>query len=567
MKKNVEQEISLRQVDHEVEKVRLQSKYDDKLKLYKNEIERLNTELKELEVTIEDKFTNLILQQNDNFNNLFTDYLNNFNDLKNEIDENIQTLVKTNAECDNALDKEKSDYDKLIQKLKEDMALEIEAAQKMIEEKKINKLKVLSEENNLKIIIDQKVAQSDDIIKKNVQIKQNIIDTTQRSITLQEQLLETEKNLLKIDKKLEDLQNKNNHLEQIRFVLEHRMTSLEKEKGPLEEQCFNLENQKYCLQTEFNRLLLEINKKNQVLENKQNQLKASLMQNFEINDHINYMKKKLNQLQGEVDNFLKKFHDDNMKEMNIQDKKATTIALHLRNFYYKYFETNINNELINYKFYSKKLQEECDKINISNNVDLIKRDKGEEKILNENFKLDQITLQKERGFKRMQDENTILISECNRLRKNLHEVYMHVNDIEKRFEDLTKINPTLNKTEIVYQIKNFIQKTHNIIKSNYDEHNLETYYKNSNINYNPINHNTFFAKRENSFLDMNGDNNSKIYDGDLLKNFDNNQNNLIDQKSNLEEINVLFKIIFNLSFFKLIYLKEPNHKSDDTYFT
>jgi hypothetical protein len=67
----------------------------------------------------------------------------------------------------------------------------------------------------------------------------------------------------------------------------------------------------------------------------------------------------------------------------------------------------------------------------------------------------------------MQKENTTLIAECNRLRKNLHEVFMHVVEIEKKFEDLTKINPKLNKTEMVYQIKEFIKQTHNKIKSNY----------------------------------------------------------------------------------------------------
>lgn len=552
MKQNVEQELQLRQGDHDQEKSRLQLKYDEKLKLYKTEIERLNTELRELENTIEDKFKNLAFSQNESFNNLFSGYLDNFNNLKYQIESNIEVLVKTNAEYDDAFEKDKSDYDRMIQKLKETMSTEIESASKIIEEKKIKKTKIITEENNLRNLLDQKVAESDDIIKKNVQIKQNIIDTTQRSITLQEQLLETEKNLLKIDKKMEDLQSNNNHLEQIRFVLEHRMNALEKEKGPLEEQCYMLENQKYSLQSEFNRLLLEINKKNQVLENKQSQLKASLIQNFEINDHINYMKKKLNHLQVEVLHFIRKFHDENMKNMSIQEKKATSVALHLRNFYEKYFETNIDHELLNYKYYSQKLQEESDKISISNNIDLMLRDKGEEKILNENFKMDQITLQKEKGFKRMQDENTILISECNRLRKNLHEVYMHVIEIEKKFEDLTKINPTLNKAEIVSQIKNFIKKTHNVIKNSYEEHYNEN---NSNVNFEQSANSksdTFYNKRDSSMLDINAEvNKSSTYQGDLLKNFNCNQNNILDQKSNLEALNVFlinFLIFFNFFF-------------------
>ena len=74
---------------------------------------------------------------------------------------------------------------------------------------------------------------------------------------------------------------------------------------------------------------------------------------------------------------------------------------------------------------------------------------------------------KENGFKRIQNENTILITECNRLRKNLHEIYMHVIDIEQRFETLTNINPKLSKSDIVAQIKEFIRITHEKIKANY----------------------------------------------------------------------------------------------------
>jgi hypothetical protein len=46
---------------------------------------------------------------------------------------------------------------------------------------------------------------------------------------------------------------------------------------------------------------------------------------------------------------------------------------------------------------------------------------------------------------------------------------MHVVDIEQRFENLTKINPKLSKSEIVSQIKEFIKATHEKIKENYNK--------------------------------------------------------------------------------------------------
>ena len=96
------------------------------------------------------------------------------------------------------------------------------------------------------------------------------------------------------------------------------------------------------------------------------------------------------------------------------------------------------------------------------------RNKGEEKLKYEKEKIDELIQVREKGFRRIQKENTILITECNKLRKNLNEIYLNVNDIELRFEELTKINPKLSKNEIVKQIKEFIKITHEKIKRNYN---------------------------------------------------------------------------------------------------
>ena len=431
------------------------------------------------------------------------------------------------------------------------MIEDIENAKRIIVEKDQDLKKIFIDEKTFKNLLDKKVMKSDNVIKKNVQIKQNIIDTTQRTITLQEQLLETEKNLLKIDKKMEDLNSQNKHLEQIRFVLEHRMMALEKEKAPLESECYYLEKQKFNLQEEFNSLIIEINNKNQILENKQSQLKACLIQNFEVNDHIDYLKKKLMHLQKEIKNFILRFQDNEHKKIqsSIQENKATTVALQLRRFYDTYFETNIDEELLNFKHYSQKLQEQTDKINIANNLDLILRDKGEEKLLSEKDKMVQIINQKEKSFKSMQEENTILISECNRLRKNLHEVYMHVVDIEKKFEELTKINPMLNKTEIVNQIKNFIKQTHYKIKSKYDE--VDAIIKNlgESETQKDANENDSINLYQNIYYKHNEytEQNSKIYQGDVLKSVNDVQSNLNNQNNELDLLNVLiFYLIFSI---------------------
>ena len=428
----------------------------------------MKNEFQGIKDSIEEKYNLEAEQQRVDYEQLLTDYNEKYKALREETHKSLSQLVNLSSEYDEANDKIINDYKTLITNLDQKIQMTLINNENILkeEEEKLKSAKILEEQHKEKL--EQKVKDSDKLIEKNVEIKQSIINVTQRTITFQEQLLETEKNLVKIDKKLEDLIVKNKHLEQIRFVLEHRMTSLEKEKSPLEGQCAFLENQKNKLTEEFNKIILQINKNNQELENKQSQLRASLIQNYEIHDQKNYVEAKLMQLKNDIEQFLMNYQDSD-EEKTLGENKATYVALNFKHLYDKFFSTSIDDELLNYQFYSQKLQEQTDKDGIANNFDLIMRNKAEEKLTTEKIKVEELIDAKERGFKRIQNENTILITECNRLRKNLHEIYMHVVDIEQRFEALTKIDPKVSKSEIVRQIKEFIRITHEKIKENYSQ--------------------------------------------------------------------------------------------------
>ena len=443
-------------------------KYNNKITLYDEEIERLKNEFQDIKDSIEDKYEQEAEQQRIDYEEQLKDFNEKYKKLRDDTHKSLIKLVDISAEYDEANDKIISDYKTLISNLDQKIQLTMINNDNILkeEEEKLKDAKILEEQHKEKL--EQKVKDSDKLIEKNVEIKQSIINVTQRTITFQEQLLETEKNLVKIDKKLEDLIVKNKHLEQIRFVLEHRMTSLEKEKSPLEGQCAFLENQKNKLTEEFNKIILQINKNNQELENKQSQLRASLIQNYEIHDQKNYVEAKLMQLKNDIEQFLMNYQDSD-EEKTLGENKATYVALNFKHLYDKFFSTPIDDELLNYQYFSQKLQEQTDKDGISNNFDLIMRNKAEEKLTVEKSKVEELIDAKERGFKRIQNENTMLITECNRLRKNLHEIYMHVIDIEQRFEALTNIDPKVSKSEIVRQIKEFIRITHEKIKENYSQ--------------------------------------------------------------------------------------------------
>ena len=447
-----------------------QNKYEEKIQLYDNEIDRLQKELQQIKKDIEDKYDTEEANQREFYEKTMSEYNAKFDTLKKETNQSLVKLVNLSCEYNEATDQIVQDYKRLVENLDKKINETKERNNKIIMEKESRLEEAKKKEDEHKLKLEEKVKDSDKLIEKNVEIKQNIINATQRTITFQEQLLETEKNLVKIDKKLEDLVVKNKHLEQIRFVLEHRMTSLEKEKAPLEGQCSFLENQKNKLTDEFNKIILQINKNNQDLENKQSQLRASLIQNYEIHDQKNYVEAKLIQLKTDIEQFLQNYQERD-EEKPLSENKATKVALNFKHFYDKYFSNSIEDELLNYQYYSQKLQEQTDKDGIANNFDLIMRNKAEEKLICEKEKVEELKQVKENGFKRIQNENTILITECNRLRKSLHEIYMHVIDIEQRFEQLTNINPKLSKSDIVGQIKEFIRITHEKIKQNYNKKN------------------------------------------------------------------------------------------------
>ena len=471
LKAKMETDVDLRLEEIDSLRSAREKKNNESLSLYNKEIERLKEDLRVIRKELEEEYKKEMALQKTNIGKIITDYNEKFYKIKKETDESLSKLINLSREYDEASQTIIDDYQKLIERFDKKVEDTFIRNEKIMKEKRIRLKEEKELEDEHKIKLEEKVKESDKLIEKNVEIKQNLINATQRTITFQEQLIETEKNLLKIDKKLEDLNVKNKHLEQIRFVLEHRMTSLEKEKTPLEGQCNFLENQKNKLTEEFNKIILQININNQNLENKQSQLRASLIQNFEAFDQKDYLEKKIEKLKSDLELFLQ-------KNKNSPDNKVSKLALEFKNFYDKYFTNSLDYELIEYRYFSQKLKEQKEKEILLNNADLIMRNKAEEKLVTEKKKVDELRFIKENMFIRLQNENTILIGECNRLRKNLHEIYVHVIDIEKRFEKLTNIDPYLSKSQIVEQIKEFIKQTHEKIKQNYSK-NKKNFLKNN----------------------------------------------------------------------------------------
>jgi len=121
----------------------------------------------------------------------------------------------------------------------------------------------------------------------------------------------------------------------------------------------------------------------------------------------------------------------------------------------------------------------------------------------------------------MQKENTTLIAECNRLRKNLHELFMHVNNIELFFGKLTGCNTNLTKADLVGRIKNYIKNTIHQIELGYKG------YKEEPRNTRKDDEDEEVEKESSLLL---GNNNI------IIKSLDDNKLKFLEQQKDLEQI-------------------------------
>jgi len=217
LKNSIKNDFDVKKNEHEADKIKKAKKNAEKIQIYDNEIARLEKEKDTLQKVIETKFNDIKKNQNDYYKSLKDKYDKNFTDLNEKIEIALTKLVKTGAEYDEALFKNKEDYERIIQQIKVKKNSEIIKDKEEIASQEKKEIKVKEAEKQYEQSLGKWVADSEQIIQKNIQIKQNIIDTTQRTITLQEQLLETDKNLKNIKKKIEDLTMTNKHLEQTRY--------------------------------------------------------------------------------------------------------------------------------------------------------------------------------------------------------------------------------------------------------------------------------------------------------------------------------------------------------------
>jgi len=458
----------------EKERRKVKNLEDDKELLSKNlkekrenQIKSFKLEIKNMKKKYKDEKSNL-QNQTKNLSNLIKDVKVNYNNtlnlidnkreasttkLKNLLENVLKNLNQKLISIKKLIESKKLLFEKKINELEEEK-------ENIIKEEQTNK-KRQKEINNSKI--SELTTEIDKINKDNLnyadRIKEwdkNLKELRENNAELMESFLFNSLKLKQMNKSLLDNENKisdresvvkekrliNDRLEKLRFVLEYQIKNLIKERQPIEEQIKNFEELHNDFYKRFNLLYAEQLNIEDFIGNNLN-----LIENFK--EELSKRKKTLYYLKNVFRALDLEIHF--IFRAKIDDKNV--ILNKLIDIYDKYLKDHINEEHLNsFAMESIKNSQMMEKE--------IKRQKN--KVLKElkikRNEVRNLQNEKEKLMQRIQWENTQLIEECSSVRLNLEDILKYINDIEKKFIELTNTHVSINNSIATQNIKNGIKK-------------------------------------------------------------------------------------------------------------
>ena len=244
------------------------------------------------------------------------------------------------------------------------------------------------------------------------------------------QLLTDNENKISIKEKIvKEKRLVNDRLEQLRFVLEYQIKNLIMEKTPIEEQIKNFESLHSDFYKRFNLLYTELLNIGELIDNNQKCIDTYREELSETKKSLYRLKNLYKSIDVALNSILRNKLDT---KKDLIDQIVHVYKTYLSNF-------NDNKKNSKYMSYETKLQTlniEKEIFNQKNNVltELIEKRTERRKIL----------VEKEEMMKDIRLDNQLLIQECSNIRENLEDILKNINDIEKKFIELTSNNTILS---------------------------------------------------------------------------------------------------------------------------
>jgi uncharacterized ubiquitin-like protein YukD len=476
--------------------------------------EKFEQRQKEIE-SLRDKTNNNITQ---NLKNI----LNILQDKKNEIDKLVEEKTK-NFQMD--CKKNETKYEEQLREKNKTFKEEMEEFE--LEKKEVDNEIIKKEKDNKNY--DEKIGEWENHLKElklnNEELMETYIFNTLK-LNQMNQLLTDNENKISIKEKIvKEKRLINDRLEQLRFVLEYQIKNLILEKTPIEEQIKNFEALHADFYKRFNLLYVELLNIGDLIENNQRCIDTYRNELSETKKSLYRLKNLYKTIDVCLNSILK-------NKLDTKQDIIRQIFKVYQTYLYPFNDTKkqtkyISNEM---KLQTRNIEKEIS--NQKNNVlkELIDKRAERRKIVKE----------KDEMMKDIRLDNQLLIQECSNIRENLEDILININDIEKKFIELTNNNTLLSDKDNLSQVQ-AIQGKIKMAKQTVllsDEDKTRVGKASSHDKLPPIKSKKLIPIVSNGNLD--------ILDADeLLKKQKKNSEELMKQQKELEEIEKKYKDFIN----------------------
>ena len=439
-------------------------------------------------------------------------------DKKNEIDKMVRERTKKfEVECEKNEDLYETEIRQKEAKFKQSL-------EEFEEQKKETDNEIMKKNKDNKNY-DEKINEWENHLKElkvnNEELMETYIFNTLK-LNQMNQLLTDNENKISIKEKIvKEKRLVNDRLEQLRFVLEYQIKNLILEKTPIEEQIKNFESLHSDFYKRFNLLYTELLNIGELIENNQKCIDTYREELSETKKSLYRLKNLYKSIDVALNSILKNKLDT---KKDIIDQIFQVYQTYLYTF-------NDNKKQTKYISTEMKLQTQNIEKEIYNQKNNVLKE-----LIDKRAERRRIIIEKEEMMKDIRLDNQLLIQECSNIRENLEDILKNINDIEKKFIELTNNNTFLSDKSNQAQVQD-IQGRIKIAKNKVllnDEDKIRVGKMNKNDKLPPI--------KKNKLIPIVGGDNIDILNAEeLLKKQKMNTEELMKQQREIEAMQEKYK--------------------------
>ena len=439
-------------------------------------------------------------------------------DKKNEIDKMVKERTKKfEVECEKNEDLYETEIRQKEAKFKESL-------EEFEEQKKETDNEIMKKNKDNKNY-DEKINEWENHLKElkinNEELMETYIFNTLK-LNQMNQLLTDNENKISIKEKIvKEKRLVNDRLEQLRFVLEYQIKNLILEKTPIEEQIKNFESLHSDFYKRFNLLYTELLNIGELIENNQKCIDT-------YRDELSETKKSLYRLKNLYKGIDVALNSILKNKLDTKKDIIDQIFQVYQTYLYTFNDTKKQTKYISTEMKLQTQNIEKEIYNQKNNV--------LKELIDKRAERRRIIIEKEEMMKDIRLDNQLLIQECSNIRENLEDILKNINDIEKKFMELTNNNTFLSDKSNQAQVQDIqgrIKNAKNKVLLS-DEDKLRVGKMNKNDKLPPI--------KKNKLIPIVGGNNIDVLNAEeLLRKQKMNTEELMKQQRELEAIEKKYK--------------------------